>query len=281
LEKLAKGMKWEEHILQTTRGQNEALSLKDFDGDGVPEVFVNCWDKKAPVVAWRLTRDEQQRPSAARIVLGEEGGGHGYGFGDLNGDGREDLLCETGWYERPAGPPLASPWKKHRFVLEGQETDLPHPSCPCLVVDLTGDGRQDIILGKAHDFGLFWWEQQPPLADGRLSFRQHLIDDSWSQPHALAWADLDGDGRRELLAGKRVRAHNGRDPGGLEAECLYYYHWDEASRRFTRHTLSPPGGGVGGGMQICVADLNGDHLPDVAVAGKTGTWVLINRGRER
>jgi hypothetical protein len=31
-------------------------------------------------------------------------------------------------------------------------------------------------------------------------------------------------------------------------------------------------------MQICVGDLNADGRPDIAVAGKTGTWLLINEG---
>jgi hypothetical protein len=278
-EKLAKGMKWERRVLKTTRGQNECLALKDFDGDGTPEVFVNSWDKKAPVVAWKLTKDEKGEPTAEQVVLGDQGGGHGFGFGDLNGDGREDLFCELGWYERPEGDPFAGPWEFHRFVESGEEKELPHPSCPCLVVDLNGDERNDLILAEAHDYGIYWWEQGAPRPDGTLTWKSHLIDDSWSQAHALAWADLDGDGRCELIAGKRVRAHNGRDPGGAEPACVYYYTWDQPSLTFTRHVLSPPGAGVGGGMQIRVSDLNGDHRPDVVVAGKTGTWVLMNEGR--
>jgi len=94
----------------------------------------------------------------------------------------------------------------------------------------------------------------------------------------MAWADLDGDGNGELITGKRIRGHGGRDPGADEPACLYYYHWDSAAKKFIRHTISPPGS-VGTGMQICVADLNEDGRPDIAVAGKTGTWLLINEGK--
>jgi len=92
--------------------------------------------------------------------------------------------------------------------------------------------------------------------------------------------DFDGDGRLELITGKRVRAHvlDG-DPGSREPECLYYYRWVKAARKFARHTISGPGGGVGVGCQICVADLNGDNRPDLVVAGKTGTWILTNVGK--
>ena len=132
--------------------------------------------------------------------------------------------------------------------------------------------------GCPHDYGLYWWEQGEPKPDGTTTWTEHLIDDSWSQAHSLVWADLDGDRQGELITGKRVRGHAGRDPGGKDPECLFYYTWDASAREFTRHDISPFGGGVGAGMQICVADLNEDSRPDIAVSGKTGTWVLLSQG---
>jgi hypothetical protein len=147
-----------------------------------------------------------------------------------------------------------------------------------LVVDVDGDGRNDLIWGKGHHYGVYWRKQGQPRPDGTTTWSEHLIDDSWSQAHSLAWADLDGDGKGELITGKRVRGHGGRDPGADEGACLYYYRWHAPAQEFVRHTISPPGGGVGTGMQICVADLTNDGRPDIAVAGKTGTWLLINEG---
>jgi len=273
--RLAKGLKWEAKLLKKTRAENEYFELKDLNGDGVPEILVSCWVKEDPLVAWKFTTTATGEPTIERIVIGADGGGHGLAFGDVNGDGREDILCEIGWYERPEGDVLAAPWKFH------PETALPHPSCPFLAIDLSGDGRTDIIWGKAHDFGLYWWEQGEPEADGTTTWTEHSIDDSWSQAHCLAWVDLDGDGQEELLTGKRVRGHAGRDPGGKEPECLFYYTWDPETRKFTRHDIAPIGGGVGTGMQIRVVDLNADQRPDIAVSGKTGTWVLINEGVAR
>jgi hypothetical protein len=89
---------------------------------------------------------------------------------------------------------------------------------------------------------------------------------------------LDGDGQGELIAGKRVRGHGGRDPGANEPACLYYYQWDGGSGAFVRFSITPPDAGVGTGMQICVADLTADGRPDIAVSGKTGTWLLVNQG---
>lgn len=272
---LARSRAWTRHVLATTAGSNEVIDLRDFDGDGVPEIFINCWNKKQPLTVYKLAKGPDGKPIAEPKVIGEQGGGHGYAFGDLNGDGREDVLCEIGWYERPAGDVWAKPWKYHA------QPALPHGSCPFLVVDLNGDGRNDILWSKAHDFGIFWWEQGAPKADGELTWTEHLIDKSWSQAHLLVWADIDGDGQPELITGKRYRAHGDGDPGGKEPECLYYYKWDKAKGTFTRFTISPPGGGAGCGLQIRLADLNGDGRPDIVVAGKSGTWILFNEGFEK
>ena len=273
-DRLHKGYPWARHVLGAVAGANEAMALRDFDGDGVPEIFVSCWDKNKPLIVHKFIKDAEGRPALQQIVIGKNGG-HGYAFGDVNGDGREDILCESGWYERPEGDIFARPWAFHA------ETALPHPCCPFIVTKLTDSGRNDLIWGKGHDYGIYWWEQGAPKPDGTTTWTEHLIDKSWSQPHALVWTDIDGDGHPELITGKRVRAHGGNDPGGKEPECVYYYKWDKNARKFTRHTISEPGEGVGIGMQIRVADLNGDDRPDIVVAGKTGTWLLLNEGIEQ
>ena len=265
---------WQRHVLGAIPGENEALALHDFDGDGRPEIYVSCWDKRKPLVILRLIKNAKGRPAVQQVVIGPHGG-HCYAFADINGDGREDIQCESGWYERPESDIFTQPWKLH------PETALPHPSVPCILAKLTDSGRNDLIWGEAHDYGIYWWEQGESKPDGTTTWTEHLIDKSWSQPHAMAWADIDGDGRPELITGKRVRAHAGKDPGGMEPECVYYYHWDKSARIFTRHTISAPGEGVGIGCQICVADLNGDGRPDIVVAGKTGTWILLNQGTEK
>ena len=272
-EGLAKGWKWEPRLLVDARAQNEAFHLMDLDGDGVPEIVVHCWVQKDPLVAWKLAKTPDGQPTVNRIVLGEGGSGHGYAVGDVNGDGRDDVLCAVGWYEHPADDPLAKPWKLH------PETALRTASSPFVVVDVDRDGRNDVVWGRGHDYGVYWWEQGQPKPDGTTTWTEHLIDKSWSQAHSMTWADLDGDGHGELITGKRVRGHGGRDPGADEPACLYYYAWDASAEKFVRHPIGAPGEGVGTGMQICVADLTGDGRADVAVAGKTGTYLMVNEGR--
>lgn len=262
---------WTRHTLGKIAGENEALALHDFDGDGVPEIYVNCWNKKKPQAILRLTREVNGTPGVQQIIIGQDGG-HGYAFGDINGDGKEDIVCENGWFERPDGDIFSGTWKLHT------ETALPHPSCPFVVAKLTDSGRNDIIWSKAHDYGIYWWEQGKPEPDGTTTWTEHLIDKSWSVAHGLVWTDIDMDGQPELITGKRVRAHVDRDPGSSEPECLFYYKWNRKTREFTRHIISAPGERVGMGVQIRVSDLNEDKLPDIVVAGKTGTWILWNKG---
>lgn len=284
-EGLRMGKIWPKHLLKDTgETRNEGQLMHDLDGDGKPEWVVNSWGKTQPLLAWKLTTElrelEEKKgnrtvkvmkevPSLNRLVIGNEHNGHGLGFGDLNGDGLEDVLFEAGWYQRPKGDPFASEWKYH-------EQWFMHASVPMLVRDMNGDGRNDVLAGMGHAFGLYWHEQLAPSPNGKLNFKQHTIDDSFSQPHALEFADLDGDGADELITGKRVYAHNGRDPGGKQQPCIYYYGWDAKTLTFTRHSIEE--GHVGIGLQIRTADLNGDGRLDIAVAGKSGTHILFNNG---
>ena len=142
-----------------------------------------------------------------------------------------------------------------------------------IVTDLDEDGDGDLIIGNGHDYGLYWWSNEGKGDDGKLTWKEHDIDRSYSQPHTLAWRDVDNDGANELIAGKRYYAHNGGDPGGMEMPCLYYYDWDLKSGKFIRHTIEE--GHVGCGLQIVTTDLNQDSKTDIAVAGKSGTYLLL------
>jgi hypothetical protein len=268
---------WEAHLLAKSGGNMEMFALHDYDNDGVPELHSACYRKERPLEVWRFAKNEDGKLIMKPFVLGREGGGHGFAFGDVNGDGREDVLAEVGWYERPGGDPFARPWKYHG------ETDLSkfHTSCPFVVKDLTGDGRLDIIFGRGHAYGLYWREQLAPKPDGTTQWKHHVIDESWSQAHCLALADINGDGQEDLIAGKCIWAHNGGDPGAADPPVIYYYTWDSATKNFTRYTIADESEHIALGRQFAVEDLNSDGRLDLVAPSKTGLWVLMNQGREQ
>lgn len=274
---LAKGEPWPAHLLKDTEtGHNEMNFFRDLDGDGTPEWIENSWLPTNPIIAWKLAKDGDGKPTLEKHVILADRNGHGMGFGDIDGDGRDDVVFNQGWCRQPEAGPFSGPWEYHADI------ELPHSSCPVLVVDLNGDGRNDLIWADGHNYGLYWEEQLEPREDGTTLWKQHLIDKKFSQGHALAWADIDNDDQPELITGKRYYAHSGGDPGAEDAIVVLYFKWNAETQKFAKRMISQgeagSGEGPGIGLQIRVADLDGNGWKDIITAGKSGTHILWNKG---
>ena len=78
----------------------EGLVVDDLDGDGDEDVLINHWGAKDDqAVTWIENAGGGKFETR---VVGKEGDKHGIGLGDVNGDGRKDIVTPDGWWEAPA-----------------------------------------------------------------------------------------------------------------------------------------------------------------------------------
>jgi hypothetical protein len=243
----------------------------DVDGDGVVEAVPNAGGN---VVFFRLARDPQGK-GLGRFVRHEVkmgGCGHGLGFGDINGDGRGDFVVPDGWLEAPQEP-LRGKWTWH-----GQQFRLGSASVPIIVHDVNEDGKADLIVGQAHGYGLDWYAQGTGDG-GQTTWEKRAIDPNSSQYHDMLLADIDNDGKQELITGKRYRAHNGHDPGTADPVFVRYFDIDRG--RFVCHTVDhgPATTASGVGIYFWVDDVDGNGWQDIIAPGKEGLYLFRNLGR--
>ncbi|MCG3196110.1 MAG: hypothetical protein GHCLOJNM_00581 [bacterium] len=259
---------WATHDIDET-GNVETIRFWDVDGDGVVEICPNAGGNVS--FYKRIPSGGDKEGVTFRKTLVKQGGcGHGLGFGDINGDGRGDFVIPEGWLEAPEKP-LEEPWPWH------PEFDLGVVSVPVLVQDVNEDGKADLIAGYGHSYGLCWWEQGAD-AEGKRTWTRHDIDPDRSQYHDMALADIDNDGKPELITGKRWRAHPAGDPGLNDPVGVYYYNIDGGA--FERITLDygSPERASGVGIYLWVEDLDGNGWKDILAPGKEGLYLFKNKG---
>lgn len=305
------GGAWTEHLIDAV-GPTEFAFLVDLDNDGKADDLLPQFNTTALPLAWY----DLQNGAWVKHVVSPRSYGHGIGAGDINGDKRTDIVTPQGWLEAPADPRAAGDWTFH--ATDWHQRMIPAPAAaaaPSLttpppvavppaaataaspvaatgappapgargaewgffyVLDLNGDGRNDVLTTSAHSYGLCWFEQR---ADG--TWQQHVIDHSWSHAHASVLADVNGDGRPDLVTGKRFQSRNQPAPGDSDPLGIYWYEFRPGAGNavtWTRHTVDY-GSKAGGGVQMAVRDIDGDGDMDVLGAGKSGLYLAVNSTR--
>jgi hypothetical protein len=273
-----KGGEWQRHVaLDVT--DNESPTFTDINGDGKPEIVCSSggflgfaeWDPQNPTAKWKWRNISPKGPWQKFT--------HGFGVGDVNGDKRLDILEANGWWEQPASLDGDPEWKKHE-ALFGQG------GAQMYAYDVNGDGRNDVITSlEAHGYGVAWFEQTND--GGAIGWTKHLIVGKkpeenaqgvvFSQPHAIDLIDVNGDGLKDLVTGKRFWAHG--PSGDAEPNAAPVLYWFELKRdggkaAYTAHLIDD---NSGIGTQVVAGDISGNGKPDVVVGNKRGAFVFLRK----
>ena len=261
---------WKVHPIHDHLG-NESPMLVDVDGDGRLDIIGN--DPTAKQVIWLSPPAKKGDTEWKKYIISHDENlathqyTHGIGYGDINGDGKKDIVIKLGWWEG-TGNPKQENWKFHPANL-GQDC------AQMYVLDLNGDGLNDILSSSSHNYGI-WWHEQGRDADGSETWTEHEIYKAFSQTHSLALADLDGDSDLDFITGKRHLAHQGKDPGGLDPPLMYWFEYQLNGKipTWTPHEIDNDSGS---GLHVTVEDMNKDGLLDLVTGNKRGVRVFLQK----
>ncbi len=250
---------------------NESPAMLDLIEGGLPEIVCGCNGQYGyyqagddPTGNW--TWNPISRPDACPGRFA-----HALGVGDVDGDGRLDVLDRLNWWQQPSSLAASEPWIVRRWAPE----DYGSGGAQICVSDVDGDGDSDLVTSlNAHGFGLSWFEQisldqfqQHPIMGASSLDNPYGV--AFSQLHAVAMTDMNGDGIQDIVTGKRWMAHARHDPGVLQEPVLYWFQCrrEEKQVEFVPHLIDTDSGV---GVEVLVTDLNGDDRPDVVSSNKRG-----------
>jgi hypothetical protein len=251
---------WPLHVIDDQVDGVHGLLVGDVDRDGKPDLLANSAEPKGPfarsAVWYRVPRDPRQRWERHVFAQGDApGNSHYLGLGDVNGDGRPDIVLAAkgvpanapnangwfAWWEQPTD--LAKPWKKHLIAANQPGATNIHPA------DVNGDGKTDFVATRGHDRGVYWFEAP--------DWKMHVIHPTLKEPHCLVLADFNGDG----IVDAATCGYGDR---------LVYWFENDGKGQFKPHLIARDQAAY----DIRAVDMDGDGDLDLLIAGQQSNNVV-------
>jgi hypothetical protein len=239
------------------------MQWHDLDDDKKPElVVVPLWgpgesqaaarDLPVTISAFSIPTDPKRDrwkstpiPTQLRVT-------HQFMFDAIDGRGTKSLLVTSleglTQFNHKNGQ-----WEPKR-ITRGDQSGRSNLGCSEITLGKSATGKSLATIEPWHGDKVVVYDRPEP-SDG--NWRRTVVDSDFEWGHAVQWADLDGDGIDELIAGIRNDLKNSR-------RGVRIYHQAEGAK-WKRRLIDSGGVAV---EALAVGDLDGDHRPDIVAAGR-------------
>ncbi|MFB9843984.1 IPT/TIG domain-containing protein [Mucilaginibacter ginsenosidivorans] len=249
------------HLDLQFNGTPGRYAVEDFDLDGKPDLLVSKGDS---LFILRYGSDPALSRSSfsQKIVLETQRGGASPAIGDVDGDGRMDIMFTS----YPSIVLLHNISTADHIAFEQQVFENLNGTFDGMALrDMNSDGRPDLIVGSAETV-----YYPNTTSGGTISFgpQMYLANASSSSNMALAITDVDGDGKPDPINASSYRGmsifHNNSVPGDLSADDFPLTYFTNSGTYYDA-------------SGIITADFDGDGKPDIVEDNFTGNQLIISR----
>jgi hypothetical protein len=237
-----------------------AIAAGDLDGDGKPELVATSITSKT-VSVFRNVSTPGNISFALRVDYTTEDNPYSVAISDLDGDGRPDLAVANylsgtiSIYKNTSSTGVIS------FAARTNITTAIGPFC-VVAGDMDGDGRPELTVTNNLSGNLSIFRNTS--APGTISFASKMDYAVGTNPRGIAMGDLDLDGKLDLVV-----AHEG-DVSSVRVMQ------NTSSMGAVSFTVAASMKAGATSYHVAINDLNGDGLPDLAVATSETIAVLQN-----
>lgn len=231
----------------------------DIDGDGKLDLVAMA-DTSA-IYWYKIPTDPTDNWQQHYIGKSVHGGIDPRGIGDIDGDGDNDIVRSTGWFENKNS---GTSWSWHGNIDGGSKGKYPDTT-KSWIIDMDGDGDNDVVMSSADsELGTGWVKWFENIDGKGLTWSTHIVAAKKGDMHSLAVFDFDNDGDADIFSGEGPLGGTGPNE---ERRTFIWENTDGKGGTWTEHILTEGyrcheamAGDVDGDgdIDICFKPWNGD-----------------------